>query len=302
MRWLELKEVSGDFTIEFFKANPYNLSSTMSGIDHVSTIEYWTVESTGPASAKVELSFDNVNSGGVTDMTSLRVAQLIVSWTNRGNTATTGSAGSAGSVTSNLISSFDINSRNFTLGSMVPNENPLPVKWLRLSVTRGQHQLEFRWTIPPNWQLREFILEGSNDGSHFNTLTKKDFDERFQTYNQLTPDDEERYMLFRIKAIERDGGIFFSNQVGVPGRDYISWRAHPVTSTELCIWILASKPTSLNVVLVNNYGQVLLNRKINVLAGSQQTLIGIPNLNPGSYQLIGFNEVLRAKVIRFMKK
>jgi hypothetical protein len=40
----------------------------LSGIDHLSKIEYWAIESPAPASAKVELSFDNVNSGGVTDL------------------------------------------------------------------------------------------------------------------------------------------------------------------------------------------------------------------------------------------
>ena len=129
MRWLELKNATGDFTVEFLKSNPYLLAASMNGVDHISRIEYWSVESSSPmASTNVELSFDNVNSGGVTQLSSLRVAQLLNDWTDQGNAGTTGSAGAAGSVRSNNVSDFTGLHRFFTLASVDQHQNPLPLR------------------------------------------------------------------------------------------------------------------------------------------------------------------------------
>ena len=127
-RWLELKNATGNYTVEFFKANPNTLATVVgTGIHHTSSIEYWSIKadaSPAPA-ASVELSFDNVNSGGVTDMATLRVAQLVSGvWTNMGNSSTTGTAGSSGSVVSNPINMFDPSVRYFTLASSDEFQNP----------------------------------------------------------------------------------------------------------------------------------------------------------------------------------
>ena len=303
MRWLELKNITGDFTIEFFKVNPYALGSSMSGIDHISSIEYWTVESPSPASAKVELSFDNVNSGGVTELSSLRVAQLDGSWTSQGNSGTTGSPGASGSVVSNLISNFHSTSRHFSLASVVPNENPLPSKWIRLTVTRHQHQFECRWNIPDNWKVHEFVLEVSMDGIHFHSLERRNFDDPFQTYRYIFTDKEERNRIFRIKAIDQDGSFTYSNLFPVLASDnnIHLWLGQSFVSNQLNILVASGKDTYLNLILINSSGQVLLKRKIYVQKGSQPFRIEIPGVNAGGYQLFGFNESTRTNIIRVMK-
>ena len=98
------------------------------GIDHISSLEVWTIDGEGENSeAMVELSFDNMHSGGVTDLQTLRVAQLQIDgqWKSRGNTGTSGSAGAAGSVISESVIPFDQREKLFTLASSVSNENIL---------------------------------------------------------------------------------------------------------------------------------------------------------------------------------
>ena len=104
LRWVKLRDASGDYTVEFFKGDPLSLGKVLdTALDHLSAIEYWSIRSTANAQASFVLSFDNVNSGGVTNPGDLRVALLKEGrWLNAGNTATTGTAGSSGSVTSDV--------------------------------------------------------------------------------------------------------------------------------------------------------------------------------------------------------
>ncbi|HSZ87425.1 MAG TPA: hypothetical protein VK787_15435 [Puia sp.] len=80
MYWLELKNATGNFNVELLKSSPRDLSTNYaSGIDHVGTNYYWNVgaDVSPAASANVELSFPDVATSGVTDIATLRAAQLV---------------------------------------------------------------------------------------------------------------------------------------------------------------------------------------------------------------------------------
>lgn len=129
-RWLSLTHVTGNYTVEFFRVSPKLMSSTFhSNLHHISAIEHWTITadlSPVPQTA-VKLSFNDPNSGGVTDLSSLRVAQLAGGiWTDAGNTGCLGSPGSNGFVTSQSLSSFGATDY-FTLASTTGSFNPLLV-------------------------------------------------------------------------------------------------------------------------------------------------------------------------------
>jgi hypothetical protein len=136
-RWVALKNATGNYTIEFIKSNPGLMSTSYaSGIDHISSLEYWNIQADAhPApAADIELSFYNANSGGVTDLAALRVAQLSGgTWSNAGNAAVTGTAGANGSVISNTISLFG-GATHFTLASSSASANPLPLRPLPSTV------------------------------------------------------------------------------------------------------------------------------------------------------------------------
>lgn len=127
-RWLSLTHVTGNYTVAFFRANPRQMSSTyQANLHHISSIEHWTiVADAAPApQTQVKLSFNDPNSGGVTDLSTLRVAQLSGStWTDAGNTGCMGSPGSNGFVISHVLSSFG-STQYFTLASTTGSFNPL---------------------------------------------------------------------------------------------------------------------------------------------------------------------------------
>ncbi len=128
-RWLSLVNATGNYTVEFFRSSPRLMSSTYhAGIHHISSIEHWAVAAdASPApQAQVKLSFNDPNSGGVTDLSALRVVQLNGStWANAGNAGCMGTPGSNGFVVSNLVQSFGPTNSYFTLASTTSSFNPL---------------------------------------------------------------------------------------------------------------------------------------------------------------------------------
>ena len=301
MRWIELKNATGDVTVEFFKANPYAISSIMNGIDHISSIEYWTVESLGPASARVELSFDNVNSGGVTDMSTLRVAQLNGSWFNQGNTGTTGSAGGSGSVISNSIEAFGQHTKYFTLASTVSNQNPLPSKWIKLAQDRSQGELILKWSIPQNWHPLQFTLERSDDGIRFERERRIMVYDRLESYEyRLTEVTKPRW--YRIAAHERGGEVFYSNVVFSDDASSdltISLCNSRVQQLNICI--SSKRTTELRLLVCNLIGQVIASQRVHIQKGRQQLTLMMPAMRSGNYYLVGFNGSFRTNVVYFYR-
>jgi hypothetical protein len=141
-RWVALKNATGHFTVEFIKSNPSLLNGACGpGIHHISTVEHWSLRADAVPlpSANVEISFNDANSGGVTDLSTLRIAQLAGgTWTNAGNTAVTGAAGGSGSVVSNAITLFDPLGY-FTLAGSTGTSNPLPLPPLAGNDRRPSH-------------------------------------------------------------------------------------------------------------------------------------------------------------------
>lgn len=169
-RWLSLKNASGNFTVEYFKANPTEINDSCGvGIDHISGLEYWTIEAEG-SEASPELSFTDPNSGGVTDLATLRVAQLDNHiWKDAGNISVTGTPGARGSVTGNQLTSFTPSTKYFTLASSDAG-NPLPLALSHFSIkTNGTHHL-LDWVC--NGEAAYFEVMHSVDGTSSTVIAK----------------------------------------------------------------------------------------------------------------------------------
>ncbi|RYF96517.1 MAG: hypothetical protein EOO00_02495 [Chitinophagaceae bacterium] len=175
MRWVGLRNAAGNFLVEYVRSNPRDLESNLPAvIDHISALEYWNISALTPTSlANVELSFHDVNSGGVTDLQQLRVARLQPgSWQDGGNIAVTGSAGSEGSVTGHMIDSWDQDEATiFTLASTVATQNPLPVRWLSFSAIRVQEKILVAWSAEEE-NSSHYEIERSFDGHSFEVIAK----------------------------------------------------------------------------------------------------------------------------------
>jgi hypothetical protein len=160
LRWLELKNASGNYTVEYFHQNPGVIGLSLgAGLDHISKLEYWSVIADGNISdqAKIELSFASAQSGGVTDPDYLNVAKFqSAQWQDAGHTAATGNY-IQGSI---LSAKNDLTSQHYTLASTLDLENPLPLTTLHLEVSDIEEQPVFTWMVetdevPDHFELYE---------------------------------------------------------------------------------------------------------------------------------------------------
>ena len=162
MRWIKTNAVTGDLKVEYLRADPHALSLLLdSPLKHISRLEYWKVEFYQSGNATVALSFDDVNSGGVTELSSLTTAMLEADhWKSVGNTAVTGSAGGSGSVQSELLNR-EAGSYLFCLGSMNAFQNPLPLEKNTIKLKYDRRKNEIKWIAPVSLKRYELKINGS---------------------------------------------------------------------------------------------------------------------------------------------
>jgi hypothetical protein len=197
-----LNDVSGDFTVQYFSLSPRAQFGVTygSGLDHISDIEYWQIDGINSPQAKVELTYYDPNSGGVTVMNDLRVARYNgTNWTNEGNASYIGSPGSNGSITSNVITSFS----PFSLASSTTN-NPLPSYQFAAYGKIINNYAHINWNI--NYiDIVNFVIEKSIDGIQFYPLNNYIHN---TTNHYITYDTKS---IYRIKTILQSGRFVYSN-------------------------------------------------------------------------------------------
>jgi hypothetical protein len=288
-RWLELKNATGNFTVSYIQQNPYDLSTVMDdGLDHISSIESWTIDADAlPASsAQLELSFDNVHSGGVSDVSTLRVAALVsgIKWSNRGNKGVTGSAGSAGSVISEMIYDFSAEKRLFTLGSSVSNHNTLPDIGIIFTGKNEGLGVRFEWQTSTDLPITSFVIESASNGIPFHavkTILNQPGDGRFTCFYYDDKHDE----YFRLKIMLKDAAPSYSKVIFVPGKDAFTIIAASQLNSELKLRLHSTAKQPLLSELYDVAGRLLWKRRETITNG--ETLLAVPllHLKSGLYYL-----------------
>jgi len=306
-RWVELKNVTGNFTVEYLRLNPYSLSIQLGpGIDHISSIECWlvTTETPGQASAKMELSFDNVNSGGVTDLNELRAAQLVngQSWDNSGNTGFSGSAGSSGSVISDQLENFKSSNQYFALASSVPLENTLPATSISFSVKQKQNNILLNWNILTASFSGYFLIEGSTDGKEFQVIKNIPAEENTQRYEFLTNRPFSGFCYYRIKACDKNGLSFYSKTLFIPPGADVFALFPSITRNEAKLVISSRENTSLLIMIYDEMGRTLKCKKQLVLKGINTIYVNVVDLPRGIYIACAKFDEGRTNTVMFWKE
>ncbi|MHA4845292.1 hypothetical protein ACX0G7_14065 [Flavitalea antarctica] len=230
-RWVKLHEATGDFVAEYMRSDPRMLSPDLgAGIAHISGLEHWSISGAGPgAAARVELSFDHVNSGGVTDLSDLRVAWLDgQSWQDGGNSATTGTAGSNGSVSSNMQTWAGTQPIFYTLASNTTTENALPIIWKSFSVAFFGRMIRLEW-ITDSESVAYYKVEKSTNGSSFITrdVVRARNGSRVNQYTDVVDDSHMSPrnipLFYRVVMVKHDSSQSISKIIRV-GSGWGIWR------------------------------------------------------------------------------
>ena len=159
------------FTAEYNSGSSeglYSHTSKDGTIDHLNKTEYWILNRTnGASNVSVTLSWAAA-SGGVDNLSTLRVCRWDGSmWRDHGNGGTTGSA-AAGTITSSSpVTSFS----PFTLGSSNP-QNPLPVELLTFTANAASNAVNLDWSTASEINNHFFTIERSKDLKAFETVAR----------------------------------------------------------------------------------------------------------------------------------
>jgi hypothetical protein len=311
MYWLELKNATGNFNVELIKSSPRSLSTNYgSGIDHVGTNYYWNVDAdvSPSASANIELSFPDVSTSGVTDVTRLRVAQLLSNtWADDGNSSTTGSAGAAGSVVSSTVTTFNSSSRNFSLASNTATENPLAVTFISFVATKlNNTSASLNWQVDLANDVSHFEIQSSIDTSDFRAIEKIQGKENERNY-QFTDDRLPNGIIYyRIKLVEKTGEERFSKIIAVNNNSvlnfYIVSSIPQISNSNLMIHLTSPAKTSLQFIFFNEVGSIIKKNFIQAEAGDNSVSFDISNLAAGVYILRVVDAKGNSEVRRFIKQ
>lgn len=302
-RWLRLQEAVGDYTVSFFRESASIISNQLdTSLHHVSNLEYWKVQTESNQQAKIELSFNDVNSGGVTDLFSLRVAQFTGAiWKSAGATAFTGSAGASGSVVSDTVQFLQAATYFYSLGSANANQNPLPLRTASLLAVKENDGLLFKWTIHPIAECQLIELQESNDGIQFHSITQ--LNKMVSSYKWATASfNGTRY--YRIKIIWVDGTQYFSavravfNQNSGLQLRYL----YPVLAHQfLQITLVSDKAQKLEIRVMDLRGNIIRKHLYFIEVGEQKITVPVAGLRAGQYQIFGLSSGLYTKPLRFIK-
>lgn len=198
---------SNTFTAQYINANPnptYPNAQRAVTLDHVSGAEYWLLNRTvGSSNVNVTLSWGS-NSGGVGNLSSLRVAAWNGSlWSDQGNTGTTGTT-IAGNVTSSVSTVYG----PFTLGT-IDNSNPLPVELIYFNCAlTSTGNVELKWATASEINSDYFDVERSVDGRAFEsigTVKSAGTTNEKRTYSFQDKTAPGGFVYYQLKQVDFDG-------------------------------------------------------------------------------------------------
>lgn len=203
------------YTVQYF-SSPYTDLSTDNTLNHVSTMEYWTLDAiNGASSVDVSLGYENPRSGEVEDMGDLTVAVYDGSdWTAISGSTSSGSI-KEGTVTA-PVSSFS--NTIYTVGS-ISTLNPLPVKLFDFRAVQQASAVELSWKTASETNNAYFEVERSSDGKVWYSIGMRkaagnhETDIHMYTFTDVNPLNG--VQLYRLKQTDLDGAAEYSASVQV---------------------------------------------------------------------------------------
>ncbi len=196
--------ITDHFTATYFKTNPnllYDITLKELSIDHVSKLEYWTLDRTnGTSNVNVTLYWDTASA--VNNLTDLRVVRWDGNlWVDEGNSAISGSI-SLGTITSEIVASFS----PFTFGSSTLN-NPLPVELIAFSAECFNGTTQLKWTTASEINCDYYQVEKMDEENNFTTIGRvfgNGNTNQFSNY-QFEDGNSSQLSYYRLKQVDYNG-------------------------------------------------------------------------------------------------
>lgn len=304
LRWMAVNNFSGDITLNYNRSSPLDIYTTLNGLDHLSRVEYWSVQnnSTLPSECQAELSFVDASSGGVTDMNSLTVAGTgDGEWLNRGRTSWTGSAGSSGSVTSNVFNLIP-GEQFLTLAGTQPAQNPLPLTITDFRYTREDGLLIFNWSVSAGSDFIEFQLQSRKPGNEFRTdTTMLSMNGRLHYELRIELNKEIEY---RLLGLSVNGVQVYSRSVYImrqkdPDAQIIDPRLMGVSrqGNNLRLHVESPEEGMIEIFMYSNSGELIFRQKAFLTRGTNKLICETQRRRDSIYHIFGVFSKRRTNTI-----
>ncbi len=167
----------------------------------------------------------------------------------------------------------------------------LPVSILNFKGSINDNKALLTWSTATEFNNKGFEIERSRDGKTFtqigfingagSTTQRKDY-----TYSDaMLSDFSNATIYYRLKQIDLDGKINYSNVIPLSLRDILSWKLYPnPIKDKLTIELNLMADTKVSVQVISKDGRQLLNADKGTLPqGQQQLNFNVQNLASGSY-------------------
>ncbi|MEI9911667.1 MAG: T9SS type A sorting domain-containing protein [Bacteroidota bacterium] len=300
------------YFVQYFKANPSVVCSPgtpTGGIDHVSQLEYWSVQclQNGATPPVNQITLYATGYSRATERSSLVITNCSGSnWINLGN-ANTGLSGAFGDVTSlsSITGPFNF---NFTLASIAPYpENPLPIKLISFDAIKlANTKSSINWELAAYCSAAaKFEIQRANTDRFFLKIAVINGNETNKLYNYIDSDLKNGINYYRLKMIDEDGKITYSRTAavmnGVNGLLLTSLIPTIVTNTA-SLTFASSAAQKIGILIVDLQGRIMLKQHRSVAAGNSTIQLSMKGIGAGVYQLTGISAEGKTNTIRFIKQ
>lgn len=259
----------------------------------ISDLEYWILDQQGPVTTGPRIWLSYSASSGVTDPTTIGVTQ----WDNPGFWQLIGNGGlqnvgGASYVASASTNVSNVSSANpvFTLSTIDPIANPLPVTWLSFTGRYFNGSVDLNWSTSLEVNNEEYTIERSADGQNFTAIgnvpgvgnTTSISRYSFKDTNPLSGS-----AYYRIKQTDRDGKFSYSDVIRVSNNEValkgIRLFPNPVSGNmPLTIENGNWSNKKVTITIYNAVGGIVRQEQI-TFGSDSRAKINVESLQKGSY-------------------
>lgn len=168
---------------------------------------------------------------------------------------------------------------------------PLPVSLLGFEAhPQSDGTVLCEWRTEREINNAGFEVERSKDGESFESLAQivgNGSTELFHSYEWTDEDPYRGLSYYRLKQVDIDGAVHYHPKVAVrllQDHDLITYKAYPNPAVDhFNVEINSVSATKGELRIVNKQGQLILSKKVEVVAGSSKHLIQCSSLSTGVY-------------------
>lgn len=293
------------YTAEYFYANPttggYSTALVGTGIDHVSHAEYWTLSKDAATSnRRVGLTWDTPRSGGVTNVSEIRIVGWNGQWTNVGAVTNTGTNPAGQSLTD---SNINVNNYSaFTLASTTP-QNPLPVELMSFTAKLVDDHVLVSWQTSSEKNNDYFTVKKSTNGKDWRvvgTLPGSGTTLLPASYSLKDTQPLPGLQYYQLTQTDYDGAsetfpVIALNIQQLSERGKLTLYPNP-TEDDLIVRVTGAIANTFIAQVIDVNGKVLIEKTVE----RTEPGISVKELRPGVYNMIVSDgqQVYRAKFVR----